>query len=523
MDGELPDLKKKREERKKAGLAWGRGAPGGGGFAGATGAAPASVAAGAAARQAAGRTALERLLARLTATLGGQLMLAGGLAVMIAGSAALAHRAIFGTAAWRTGAPAPDLGALESSLHIRTPKRSKALDYLALSYRHELNLDADAKAAAAPQFKFEPSARPAPQQDGAAPAESAEPSTDWSAVLSGQRDWRKDRLARAMPGARLAEDLGGGFGGKSVFNDPKAPKFGDGFDRRKLAELPAPIVPGKTSEFHAPAAGRGRAPLTQRVHAKRAMGQLKAASKISTLAAGSSGMEGSRTLAENAFDGQKQTGGSAPASPVKMDMPPDEKRVDPLSPGAPSAPEAQHSNATDYQRDLDNAYNLGAQAGDMKKQSMVLMVVGLGLIASGAAMLGNPFTHAIGIALMTAGSSMVGMAIMLNMMAGKLAGQAKQIGGAIQRQYGQKAQNQIVDECMDQAISAGTRPESCRPKTQAPDFTSSAGTDARAEAASSYTIDDSNGAPAKPPSASGTTVPESTGTATSPPLKPPKP
>jgi hypothetical protein len=233
-----------------------------------------------------------------------------------------------------------------------------------------------------------------------------------------------------------------------------------------------------------------------RVRADRAMGQLKAASAISGQAAGLND-EASRTLATNAFEGKQAEGGQAPASPIGLSNPDAPTTVTPLGQGAPGAPEVtQHTNATDYQNDLNQAYNLGAQAGDMKKQSMIMMILGFIMIAAGVALLFYPMT-AVGLAMIVAGSGMVGMAMMLQQQAQKTGAQAKQIGQAIHRQYGQEAQGKIVDTCMDQAITNGTRPENCQYDNDVPQSNGAAGAAAIKEGEATYTIDDENGAPAK--------------------------
>src|SRR4051812_15882819 len=105
MEGELPDLKKKQEERKKAGLPiGGSGSAARAPFAGATGGSGAAVVAAAKAQP----EAVRRLAARLGATLGGKLMTTAGLMLLLAASLALLHRVLFGTAQARMGGPPPE-------------------------------------------------------------------------------------------------------------------------------------------------------------------------------------------------------------------------------------------------------------------------------------------------------------------------------------------------------------------------------------------------------------------------------
>jgi hypothetical protein len=497
-DANLPDLKGKDSERKKTGAAFHFG-PGSAPFAGAVAAAGTPASSAASGLQAGGGTLLERLVARLSATLGGQLVLTGGLAVLLAGTLAAGHRLMFGSAASRTGGT-PDLGALTSTVRLRRPKRSKALDYLAAAYKGELKLEGEAPAGPKQLMTLTSTPAPAsapPQEPAASPeAPSAPIHTDWAQVLGGS-GWRRDTKKLNHSAAKLSDASGGQFGRKNVFANSAAPRFGQGFDRKGLAELHAPPVQqGKAQGFKNSASPRGLAQgAAQRLSSKRAMGQLKASRSMSAMASGARGNEAARALAANAFDGQVDQGGAAPAAPGDAGS---GATVATLGTGAPSpeAADASHANATPYQTDLDNAYKQGAQAGDMKKQSVVLMILGLAMIILGIILLhAHPY---VGAALIAVGAMLVGMSIMLLMTANSLAKQARATGDVIQRQYGQQAQNAIVNECMDQAINSGTRPENCKYKTQSPDFVSTSGQDARTESQSAYTVDDSGGAPVKP-------------------------
>ena len=112
---DIPDLKKREKERKKAGAAWGGGKPGGGSFSGASGGAGGAVArAAASAASASGGVAaagtggwfssmlaglsgwLSSTLARLTATILGKMILAAGIALVLAGAGVVGYGLLYG-------------------------------------------------------------------------------------------------------------------------------------------------------------------------------------------------------------------------------------------------------------------------------------------------------------------------------------------------------------------------------------------------------------------------------------------
>lgn len=491
---ELPDLKKKRDERKRAGAVWSGPRGSGPGFAGARGGNGAASAARAAAsggqvgaelgESYIAKTILGQVLTRMGATLGGKLLIAFGSAVFLSGAILGAYRLFAGPATVRTGG-APELGGISASIRYQKGGASRALDFL----RGQL------KDPAPPP---PPVAKVAPPKAEAAPEPTeAAPKSDWGDAIAVTAP--TDLMANNLSGAKLTTALGGQFGGKNIFEGANATRFGEqGFDRNKLArfsvEKPKALKKLTPSKSRARA---GRAASGQRRGVtRRALGQLRLARTLSGAAAQSTG-EGAKTLAADAFDQRITDGGAPPLMPGETMG----QTVQPLGPGAPNPninpnpPTPGHKNMTPYQRDLDSAVKLGAQAGDMKKMSMMLMILGAALIAAGAALLSPP-TTAIGAALIAIGGLLIGIAIMMLMMAMMMAKQAKQMADMIDQQYGQDAQGEILHECVDQAIADGTQPENCQPKTETDPLEGDLGDTPEEMANESYELE--GGAPVKP-------------------------
>ena len=489
MSAELPDLKKKEKERKKAGAFWGNGAAGRAAFQGAEGGlgaggelAAGELAAGEAAAGMAGESAsglmaafrsmgLRGLLAELSATLGGKLVIAGALLALIGGAVAAAVALgilPLGAGGAARGEGALDLSAPDGSPRMRFPKRSRSIDYLRQAYQGELKGD---EAAQNGEKKDGDGKAEGGKDTAGTDGKDAGKGSGWRDVLSNFADWRKDKLAHNLSMAKLSDSLGGGFS-KNIFAASNAPKFGDGFDRGKLAQAvpakPSAASAGKSQSMRDKRASTGKATgQSAGIHAKRAIGQLRAAQTLSSQASGAGNEEVAKTMAGDAFNGGVTQGGVAPFSPIGMDNPTAGGAGTPPNPGGvggtppsvllPEAPDATPIPQGDYQPKVDMAKDLIDKAAAMKKKSMMLIAAGIALMAAGAALLSNPFTAAIGAAMIAAGALLLGMGIMLMIMAGKLAAQAKQIGQQLEQAFGQEAQKNVIDTCATQAAASGTK------------------------------------------------------------------
>lgn len=502
-EADIPDLKKKEKERKKAGAVWGSGKPLGTPFAGATGgsgvagamarsaasAAVAEAAAGAAAPEIAG-SFLARLLAWVAASRLGKIALALGAASVLAG---------FGLYLWglMQGGQTPigvgsNLGGISSTIKVHSGARGGSLGYMARTAKGELKFEEAPPAGPAPE------AGPSPETPSGEKTPEA-PKTDLSGILPHGGLARPDRLPHDLSGAKLTSSLGSQFA-KNIFTNPGTPKFGEGFDRGRIKTLTPGAGRGPTKAFKQPAkipVARGMTP--RRGRSSRAIGQLRLARGLSMRGADVGSNDVSKQMASDAFDQRATRAGTIP-DPDKAPGPSSSGggpgSVNPMGPGATDItmpeeprlqPDAHGRDITPYQPALNNALNMAAQAGKMKKISMMLIAIGIVLIAIGIATL--PW----GAILIGIGAMLLGMGIMMMMMANMMAQQAKQMANQIKNMEGQLNQGKIVDECTDQALADGTPPEACRPQTTAPPMDTTIKQDVEKERSSTYELD--GGAP----------------------------
>lgn len=524
---ELPDLKKKEKERKKAGAAWsyGGGAPGwqgatGGAGAAARGAASAASAAGRGVLSGAGggaRTLIGRLLQRLfgegligriiaplmgsfLGELGAAFVLAG-IAAVVVGGAGLAVASMMGWGAAKTG-PAPQLGGLASSMKVRKESASGGLDWLQRMGRGEAAGAADkAKAAeTADKTAADKGAGDAPAQD----------KTDWKGVVQGAERPSADRLAHNLSGAKLSTSLGGAsFGGKDIFANSSAPKFGSignalGLNRQGRAQ--GQMKPNRNAARQQ-VAGRSRG---ARLNSRKALGQLKAANALSNAAIAGPTNENAATRAQDAFDGQLSpngthinsptdappttsggtgggtTGGgtgTSPTSPTIPTMPTNPTMpTEPTLPTPPDVPcqEGPNNpcNTTPYQDILDRIKQLAAAAGQLKMMGMMLIALGIVLIAMSSL---SPWLAVIG-------AMLVGAGMMMMQMAAQMKAQADQMAQQIAQAQSQTMHAQNTQECIDQAYNNGGATNPNCQGSQQQNFNSTSGTDAVNAGNESYTV-----------------------------------
>lgn len=450
---DIPDLKRKEKERKKAGAAWGsaksggspfHGAVGGNGAAARSAASAASSAAGTAAgvgSQAAVSGAAGGWLATALATTMGKALFGLGAFFMLAGAG------FYGLSMMRggggEGSIVPSLGGLSSSLKI---DRAGG-DRTAITGKGDIRFDPLAAQAAKPEAAK-------PEEEKSAEEPVPPPASDLiDQIRAGVAG--KDKLAHNLSGAKLTSDLGGAFGNKNIFSggNPNAPKFNTGLAKANLTIPKASN--GKLGAMKSNArAGRANRTAVNRAKTQRAFGQLKVARGMSAIGAGSNSAEGASGAAADAFDQRSTSGGelNTPGAPGGTGGTPTTGG----GPGAPdvtSLPTIPDTPSGLSNPLMDQAYKniekMAAQAGRMKMMGMALMVIGAALIVLGSQILMGWILIAIGVMLL-------GIGMMLLQQANQMAAMAKQMGSALANQYGTGTyQEQAVHECTDQVLANG--------------------------------------------------------------------
>ncbi|MEK7389701.1 MAG: hypothetical protein AAB036_08380 [Elusimicrobiota bacterium] len=432
---EIPDLKKKEKERKKAGFAWSGAKPGGSSFSGAAGGtaarAAASAAIGSGQIAAAGTFGFSSFLSGLLGTTLGRLMLAGAVAAFLAGGGLVGYSLLRGGGA--AGAMGGgDLGVLSSSVKVRSASGDRT-GYLAS--KGEITFDPVEAAAAK---KEEP---PSPAADAAAPGEAGD----------GEKpDWRQAGLAHDLSGAKLSSSLGGEFGGKNIFAGAGA----GGVAPKLNANLSKVNIPaGQNGKLGPMRASSRTGRISQgiagpRPRSNKAFGQLKVAKGLSTSGAGAAIQEGARSTAGAAFDGQTGTGNIERAGSGVVTSP---------SADGGSAPDVTAPGVTPpvgvpldpHMPALNGISALAQQAGSLKKNGMMLLLLGLALTAT-------MFLAPIGLIL-------VGMGIAMMQMSSKMKNMADTMSQTLAARTGNINQNAINRYCIDRAYYQGTPTQNCDP------------------------------------------------------------
>ena len=210
---DIPDLKKKEKERKKAGAGWGGVKPGGGSFSGATGgtvaraaASAASSAGGAAAigaAEAAGAGWLSSMIATLTATVLGKALLAAGVAAFLMGAGLFGYAMLKGGAGGAAGAGGVgDLGAISSSMKVRGDGADRT-GFIASN--GEIMFDPLKKAAEAKKAEAEKAPEDKTAGEAVPPADKS-----GDGALAEKGGWNRPGLEHNMSGSKLSSGLGGG-------------------------------------------------------------------------------------------------------------------------------------------------------------------------------------------------------------------------------------------------------------------------------------------------------------------------
>jgi hypothetical protein len=459
---DIPDLKKKEKERKKAGAGWSGAKPGGGSFSGATGGAGARAAASAAsamggatagAAEAAGTSWLSSMIANLTATLMGKAILAAGVAAFLAGAGLFGYAMLKGDGAG-AGGVGGDLGALSSSMKIRTDGGDRT-GYVASN--GEIMFD-PIKAAAAKKAEAEK----APEDKAAGEAVPPEKTADAAGQGAG---FNRPGLEHNMSGTKLSSSLGGSFGGKNIFaGNNAAPKFNDAMAKANIkgGEKGRMSATRTTKTGRTVAGGKAKS-----MKANKAFGQLKVAKGMSALGAGTSGTEGARSTAANAFDGQTAGSGNVVGGPGEATGP-----VSTPS-GVGGAPDVTAPNVdipTGALADPNTASALAGiaamaqKAGEMKKKAEMMMIMGIALIIAGGIMMATlPLIgQIIGAILIGLGGMLIGMSMMMSQMADMMKGMAESMSQGLAQRTSDVKQNEINKYCIDKAYN-GTNPKDCNP------------------------------------------------------------
>lgn len=276
---DIPDLKQKEKERKKAGVAW-SGANPSGSFAGARAAASAGAAAAGGTATIFGRGILTALLAAFLAAAGlfGYAMLKGGEDV--------------------AGGGGGDLGAIASSIKIRADGGDRT-GYIAS--KGEIKFD---PINAAPAKKAET----APGEKAAGEAPPAEKAAD--ADAAGQE---RSGLQHNMSGSKLSSSLGGGFGGKNIFSGNTGPKFNSSLGKINIPGAQKGRLTASRNARTGRSAGQGR---RRGIGVQGALNQLVRAQGLSTTAATATTAEDVGSTASDAFEGGPQVATLATEGPV---------------------------------------------------------------------------------------------------------------------------------------------------------------------------------------------------------------
>lgn len=458
---DIPDLKKKEKERKKAGAAWSGAKPGGGSFSGATGgsvaraAASASSASGAAAgaAQAAGASWLSSTIAALTATAMGKMMVAAGVAIFLAGAGLVGYAMLHGGAGGAGGVG--DLGAISSSMKVRSGDVDRT-GFVASN--GEIMFDpikaAEAKKAAAEEK--------APEDKTAEAPVPPDPTAD-AAGMGGNRPGLEHNLS----GAKLSSSLGGGFGGKNIFaGNSAAPKFNDSLAKTTIKGGEK----GRLSASRSARTGRtvkgGKA---KSMKANKAFGQLKVAKGMSALGAGTSATEGAAATAANAFDGGQGAGNvvGAPSPSGTVDSPSTPNGAPDMTGPSVATPDGVAVDP-DTSQALEGIAALAKAAGEMKKKAAQMRMMGYALIAVGIALIAAGATIwtawliPIGIVIAGVGYMLVDMAATMDKQADMMKSMAESASQALSARTSDVKQDEINKYCIDRAYE-GTDPKNCNP------------------------------------------------------------
>jgi hypothetical protein len=327
----IPDLKKKEKERKKAGAAWGggtsgtpfTGAVGGSGVSGARAAASmarsaasaARAGAGIAGQAGAGAISQGGFLAALTSSFAGKALLFSLAAGVLGGGAMVAYK-MLGPGA--ESASAPELGNISSTVKYHGDQGPNGLDYAAASNRGQIKWE-NAEAGSAPTAENAEKTEPAEAAEAGNPAEKAQ------AAAGAHAGRIIDRMDHNLSGAKLGSSPGAGssiFGGKSIFANAAKSAFGPSVGSG--GGLLSKFGLGKVAKT-----GRGGALVRKPSNASsrmnlrgfksnRALSQLRGMTPYNAQMRAGTGQasEANSAAATTQFEGSQVSGGLTPTSPT---------------------------------------------------------------------------------------------------------------------------------------------------------------------------------------------------------------
>ena len=460
----IPDLKKKEKERKRAGAAWSGARGAAGEFTGATGGTVARAAASAAGMAAEGAMVgaegleggslwamLSRFLAGLTSTLLGKMAVAAAAFLLVAGAGLLGYEMMKGKGDAAMGSP--ELGGISDSMRVR----AGGDDRLGVAGRGEIAFD--------PQSASNPPAAAAP---AAAKAEDAKPAPDAKAAeAEAEKPVASGQLAHNLSGTKLSSSMGGDFGSKNIFSgNSAAPKFGAAATNlSKFAGAKGQLSASKASTLRGTASARN----VNRSSSNRALGQAMFAKGLGLQAVHANSAEGASSAAQNAFDQQQTAGGAlntvgAPGG----DTPPalgGGGAPDTTLPNAPGNPGGSTPIDSGLQNSLSQISSLANQAMSNIQTGTIMMVLGAILIGIGAAM------GLWGIPLIVAGAALVAMGLMKISTGKAEAKQAIAMGQQLGQDIGNVQQANAINYCTNNAVTTGTPVESCTPPDSVTNYT----------------------------------------------------
>ena len=470
---DIPDLKKKEKERKKAGAAWGGARGAASEFSGATGGNAARAAASAAGAMGEGAAELvgaesggffsgiARFFASIAESLGmgefwasmmssmlGRMAVAAAAFLMVAAAGLLGYALLKGKGSDALGTP--DLGGIADSMRVR----AGGDDRLG-GTKGDIRFDplAAAKPAAAPPVTDVKAADPTP-----APAK-ADAAAD-KPVPSGL-------LAHNMSGTSLSSSLGGGFGSNNIFaGNSNAPKFGSGASGIGKGGAGGHLSSMKASTTHATPSARS----VGKGSANKAFGQLRLAKGLSQAGAGATSAEQAAASAQGAFDQQAPTGGGlattgAPggdsvASPSSSGGAPDTS-VPAACSGATCNPTGAYTDPG-LDSSLKAISDMANKAMNDVMQGTIKEVLGLVLIAIGVTLLFWPCT-AWGLALIAAGGLLYANGSSQVDQGHAEEAQAIAMGTALASKLDNQQQGGAVQYCTQWAVQTGKPVSECVP------------------------------------------------------------
>lgn len=465
---DIPELRKKEEEKKGGGVPWTAGSGSGASGAGYGVLESGAARVGSGLSGKAGFLGSGKIAAAISNLLGGPGTTLGGLFASQLGS----HIVLGGLAMWgavvvgagfslmnrgnRLEPIAPSLsmsGSMASSGIVIDAPKNRSLNFVANANQGEIVWDPGQQASVdAPKEEPKPAEPPAA---GETPQQPVMPDLSQLAKAGGGGLSRDDFVKKMTQDPGM---LRGSPGGGKALKDGLS-----GFNLKK--NFVAPPGKGSTKDMSAfertkQALGTSRV-RSSRVRAERAMGQLKFAKFMSKSGSASAPDTQARQFSADAFDQGKTGAGVLGATdPNGIVVPPGD--------GAPDIGDGlDGENVTPYQDKIDAAKTMTDTSGNLQAAGLMMVMVGLGMIVTGIGLL-NCTTFPIGLMLIGAGTAMLMMGLMMLMMSGNMAKNAKKQGDSVSQDYGQQDQGNTVKRCATQANATGAGSEDCSAYTPTP-------------------------------------------------------